>query len=111
LAFLIISVLNFISNSNDKQLNLHANTTLRLFSGVTKEALLSYDLASLESSTQEILSNPKMAYIKNISNGIVMSEGGNKKLLDRERIIDNQLFDVNDGIYDCGFNRSMQHTY
>jgi len=100
LAFLIISVLSFINRSNDRQLNFHANTTLRLFSSAIKDAILAYDLALLESFTQEILSNPEIAYVKIISNGIVVSEGGNKELLDSERIIDNQLSDVNDGIFD-----------
>jgi len=62
LLILVISALNFLSQSNEEQLIQHAESTSRLFANATKDAVLTTDLATLESFVEEILSNPAIVY-------------------------------------------------
>jgi PAS domain S-box-containing protein len=100
LLVLIISGLNFLSESNEKQLQRHANTTSRLFANAIKNAVLSTDLATLESFIEEILTNPDIVYTRIKSNELVLAEGGHADILNLIHHPDNRLADVTDGIFD-----------
>ncbi len=81
LLVLILSGLNFLSESNEEQLRQRAETTSRLFANATKDAVLATDLATLESFVEEILGNPDIVYTRISSNGIILAEGGDTAVL------------------------------
>ena len=78
LLILVISGLTFLSDSNEDQLLQRAQTTSRLFANATKDAVLSTDLATLESFVEEIMSNPDIVYVRIRNNSMVLAEGGKK---------------------------------
>ena len=104
LSLLIFSNLYYLSNSNEEQLIVNANTKATLFANATKDAILSSDLATLESATDEIIKQPEISYVKIISNGITLAEAGSEIMLQGIRDTDSNLSDVDDGIFDLSFD-------
>ncbi|RDH90446.1 MAG: hybrid sensor histidine kinase/response regulator [endosymbiont of Seepiophila jonesi] len=100
LSILVWSGLNFLRQSNEEQLIEHASTTATLFATTTKNAVLSTDLASLESFVQEILRNPGVVYARVMDNETVLAEGGDPELLSRSFADDIKLEDVSDLVFD-----------
>ncbi|MCP3870947.1 MAG: PAS domain S-box protein [Gammaproteobacteria bacterium] len=100
LLILIISGLDFLSNSNEEQLRQRAETTSRLFANATKDAVLATDLATLESFVAEILTNPDIVYTRISSDGVVLAEGGDRAIPGMQREADKKLEDVDDGVFD-----------
>ena len=100
LVILVFSALNFMSDSNEELLKQRAEVTLRLFKSAIKDAVLSTDLATLESFVEEIMSNSDVVYARIISNGVVLAEGGSALVLQKPREVDSSLSEVIDGIYD-----------
>lgn len=100
LIILIISGMNFLSHSNEEQLKQRAETTSILFANAVKDAVLSTDLATLESSITNILNTPDIIYTRISANNYVLAEGGDPDILNLPHTPDTQLADVSDGIYD-----------
>lgn len=100
LVLLVFSALNFLADSNERQLQQHARITSQLFAHAIKDAVLAYDLATLESFTEAILTEKDVVYVRILSNGIPLSEGGAEQPLQQIRRIDSSLEDVDDGIFD-----------
>lgn len=100
LMILIISGLNMLKESNEKQLIQHANTTVRLFANATKDAILSTDLATLESFVTETLKNKDIKYVRIKNDRHILAEGGEEKYLIRPHQQDYELANVTDGIFD-----------
>jgi PAS domain S-box-containing protein len=100
LIILIISGMTFLSQSNEEQLKQRAETTSVLFANAIKDAVLSTDLAALESFIEDILHTPDIVYTRISSDNYVLAEGGEPDILNRTHTPDTQLADVTDGIYD-----------
>ncbi len=100
LLILIISGLNFLSESNEEQLKQRADTTARLFANATKDAVLATDLATLESFIEEILANPDIVYTRIRNDDIILAEGGDEEILTHPHKPDSDLSGVNDGVFD-----------
>ncbi len=100
LTILVWSGLNFLRQSNEAQLSEYASTTATLFATTTKNAVLSTDLASLESFVQEILRNPGVVYARVMDNEVVLAESGDPELLSRSFADDKKLEDVRDLVFD-----------
>ncbi|MEM7293176.1 MAG: ATP-binding protein [Pseudomonadota bacterium] len=102
LVVLITTVINHMRESNTSLLSERANTTATLFATATKDALLSYDLASLESYTDEVMKNPGVVYARIIDHtGEVFAEAGSDEALASPFLEDRSLEGVNDGIFDA----------
>lgn len=104
LLILIGSSLNFLKSSTEEELQKRAKTTAKLFATTTKDAVLSSDLASLESFVEEILSNAELEYARVLGLDDVMAQGGKKQLLEKSfrEDVDYELID--DGIFDTYAN-------
>lgn len=77
LIILVGSVVRYMNNTNKESIINYAKTTSTLFATMTKDAVLSDDLASLYSFVDEILKNKDIKYVKIInSDNIVLAEGG-----------------------------------
>lgn len=102
LTALIVVALNFMLESADEALNKRASTTARLFASATKDAVLSFDLASLDTFTTELLSNPDIVYVRVLddSNQLLASAGTNARLYSTFKA-DTSVTSVTDGIFDA----------
>lgn len=101
LIVLITLVLRFMSNASEESLVNHANNMSSLFATTTKDAVISYDLASIESFVSEILKNDGVLYARVLdSNGYAL--GFEKKSTYQEKPFneDKSLDDVVDNIFD-----------
>lgn len=93
--------LNYLKTTNYSSLAKRATTTAELFSTTTKDAILSYDLASLEAFVSEVLKNPDLSYARVLGpNGEIFASGGDPKGLDKNFIDDKNVEMVDDGIFD-----------
>lgn len=101
LVILISTTLNYLKTTNYSSLAKRATTTAELFSTTTKDAVLSYDLASLESFVNEVLKNPDLSYARVLGpNGEIFASGGKKAGLMKTFSLDTNVETVNDGIFD-----------
>jgi signal transduction histidine kinase len=101
LIFLIFTAVNFMRNTLNEDLAKRSSTIATLFASTTKNAVLTYDLASLETYCTELMKNPDIAYVRLVnSNNQVLAEAGDKSLLTRPFIQDEQVNMVTDGIFD-----------
>jgi two-component system NtrC family sensor kinase len=101
LAFLVATVLYYLHDTAEEELIQRANTTASLFAATTKDSVLSYDLASLETVTDEVINNSGVVYARVIGpNQTVFAEAGNKQQLERKFVSDTVLKDATDGTFD-----------
>ena len=101
LFILVLSGINFLSESNEEQLKQRAEITSRLFADATKDAVLATDLATLEIFVEDILDNPEVVYISiKDANRRVLAKGGDALVRSVERTTDHSLSDVDDGVFD-----------
>ncbi|MEI7455565.1 MAG: response regulator [Nitrosomonadales bacterium] len=104
LAALIVSVMGFLRDSNETQLQRHITTTTETFTSMVKDSLLGMDLARLQSFTAELERNSDVAYVR-ISDmeNHMLAAAGPSSLQGRAFVADNNLATVSDGIYDVQF--------
>lgn len=101
LVLLISTVLNYMRDTSQDGLMKRADTTATLFATTTKDAVLSFDLASLETFVVELLKNPDVLYVRVLGpNQEAFAVGGQEDLLERPFQADASLDKVDDGIYD-----------
>ncbi len=100
LLILVVGGLEFLSESNERQLLQRAETATRLFTIAAKDAVLSTDLATLESLVDEALQSPDIVYVKILRNNIILAEGGDEYALQKPYQPDMQLANVSDHILD-----------
>lgn len=102
LVILIWSGLNVLKKSNEEALLKHTHTTVKLFASTAQPAVLTTDLATLESFVSEVLSNPGIVYARVRSNQMMLAEGGEKKILARKFLADSSLASAaRDGVFDA----------
>ena len=74
LAYLIFTMLGLMNHSAGDALLKRAHTTATLFATTTKDPVLSYDLASLEAFSEELLINPDIEYVRVLdASGLIFS--------------------------------------
>lgn len=80
LVLLITTVLNFMRADSEAALIQRAETVAALFATTSKDAVLSFDLASLESFAAEVMTNPGLVYarVRN-ADGSVFAEAGRRR--------------------------------
>ena len=101
LIILVVSGLNFLSDTSEKNLQQGTQTTTHLFASAIKNALLTLDLATLESFVDEILTTPNILYIRILDrDDLVLAEGGDERHLKLPSHPDTSVSDVTDGVYD-----------
>ncbi|EAQ64756.1 sensory box sensor histidine kinase [Marinomonas sp. MED121] len=93
--------LDYLKSTNYSSLAKRATTTAELFSTTTKDAILSYDLASLEAFVSEVLKNPDLSYARVLGpNGEIFASGGDTQALNKVFAEDDSVETVDDGIFD-----------
>jgi signal transduction histidine kinase len=105
LALLIGTVVSHQHRGAEQSLQKRAHTTATLFASTTKDPLLSLDLASLESFSQELMGNPDLVYVRVLdANGQPYAEAGDPALLATPFVADHVLDEVTDGVFDASAN-------
>ncbi len=101
LVILITSIINYMRNTTEESMENYVKTTTQLFATTTKDAVLSFDLASLETFVEEILNNQGVLYVRvSDSESNILVTGGDKKNLQRNIVIDRSYQDIKDNVYD-----------
>ena len=101
LIILIWSGLNALEKSSEDELIKRTATTGKLFASTASAAVLTTDLASLESFIGEILSNPDIVYARVLSKQGVLAEGGDKRVLGHTFVADRSFASAKaDGVFD-----------
>ncbi len=101
LAILITVAVGFMRDSSNEALKKRAETTVRLFATTTKDAVLSYDLASLEIFTAELIQNPDIEYVRVLTpDKQLLSSAGQAQRIDQPFVADTSVESTNDGIFD-----------
>ena len=101
LLILVGSLYQYSKSTNEQALYEYATITERLLMTTTKDAIISYDLATLESYLEEALKNETIIYIRitDIQTNL-LAAAGNQQALNKAFTVDEYYHDVNDGIFD-----------
>ena len=102
LTVLILSGLWYITNSTQREFLHRVQSTADAFALTTKDAVLSTDIASLESFVREVLTYPGVRYarIRDAQNRVLAS-AGDSLLLERPFKLDQTFEQVDDGVLDA----------
>lgn len=101
LLVLIVTSLSFINQLAESNIQKRAQTTVNLFASITKDPILTMDLATLQASVEELLNNPDIAYARVIDDQQrVLVEAGQRSLLARSFSLDKNITSVDDSIFD-----------
>ena len=101
LLLLITMALNYLRSTNYEGLSKRAETTAMLFATTTKDAVLSYDLASLESFADEVMLNSDLVYARVLGpQGEVFVSAGDQHALSVNFRADRLVEEVHDGVFD-----------
>ncbi len=101
---LLIGVgLGFMRDTSENELKRHADTATTLFAATTRDAVLTDDMATLESATVAAMRTPGILYARVLNHGgRVLTARGAPGVLARSFRADTGLDTVDDGIYDAG---------
>ncbi|NKN33577.1 PAS domain S-box protein [Marichromatium bheemlicum] len=100
LVILIVSGLGFLRSSNEAQLAQRAFTLTQFFAATIKDAVITTDLATIESALQEILDTPEVVYVRVYGQGMVLAEGGAPSALEHATPDHHQL-QADDPVFDA----------
>jgi PAS domain S-box-containing protein len=101
LTVIVGSSLVSLRRTGEHELITRAHTTARLFAAMTKDAVLSTDLASLESFAEELSGLPGVVYVNILGqSGVTLAGRGPKHLRTRLFRQDESLQGADDGVFD-----------
>ncbi|MEM1372164.1 MAG: HAMP domain-containing protein, partial [Pseudomonadota bacterium] len=105
LGILVVSGLNFLRTSNETELLTRGQVTAQLFATMTSDAVVSLDLATLDSLVEQTLNNRGIVYVRvRQASGGVLSEGGPTDILAQPFVADASVQDTqNDGRLDVSY--------
>ncbi len=103
LLFILIStILNYMQKINEDSLETYIATTKTLFASSTKDAILSFDLATLENFVAEVLKNESILYVRIFDNNSnVLASGSREQYREKKFVADNSYQEVDDSVYDA----------
>lgn len=102
LALLIVTVMGHMRENAHDELMKRASTTVTLFASTAKDPVLSYDLASLDTFSRELASNPDIAYVRiRETGGLILSTTEEEGAVVKPFLADTDLATVDDGIFDA----------
>lgn len=101
LVLLVSMTLDYLRSTNYEGMVKRASTTATLFATTTKDAVLSYDLASLDAFVNEVMRNPDLVYARVLGpDQDLFAEAGDETLLSQPFAPDTDVSSVTDGIFD-----------
>lgn len=101
LLLLVSMTLDYLRSTNYDALIKRASTTATLFATTTKDAVLSYDLASLDAFVKDVLINPDLVYARVLGpEESLFAEGGKTEALRQQFVADHHVETIADGVFD-----------
>ena len=100
LMILVFSSLNFLSQSNQQEIDKRAKSTVKMFASTVKGAVLSTDMASLHAFVDELLTHPGIEYVRIKDQRGTLVQGGKLDKHDDKTVADSSVADVDDAVYD-----------
>jgi signal transduction histidine kinase/HAMP domain-containing protein len=101
LAVLVSSALSLLRESNEAELVRRVQLGGKLLAVAAKDALISQDLATLDSLVSEAMSSNQIAYVRILdASGVVLAEDGAPAILARPFHREERIDQVTDGIFD-----------
>ena len=101
LLFLAVMVTSLVKDILHDSLTTKAQISSQLFAAMTTDAIVTYDVASLDSFVNVILQQPDIAYARVLGpNNKVLAQAGSAAILAKTRIFDTSINKVNDDIFD-----------
>ena len=102
LVILISTILNYMQKINEDSLETYIKTTKTLFASSTKDAILSFDLATLENFVAEVLKNESILYVRIFDNNSnILASGSREQYREKKFVADNSYQEVDDSVYDA----------
>lgn len=102
LVILISTILNYMQKANEDSLETYITTTKTLFASSTKDAILSFDLATLENFVAEVLKNESILYVRIFdNNNNALASGSREQYREKKFVADNSYQEVDDSVYDA----------
>lgn len=102
LLFLVWSGVGYLMQSTQDELAIRAQVTSESFANLTRDAVLSTDLARLESVAQRAMDSSDIVYVRFMDVENVLMEAGDKQALARPFMQDSRLDEASDGVFDVG---------
>ena len=101
LLFLAVMVTSLVKDILHDSLTTKAQISSQLFASMTTDAIVTYDVASLDSFVNVILQQPDIAYARVLGpNNKVLAQAGSAAILAETRHFDTSINKVNDDIFD-----------
>ncbi|USD66783.1 ATP-binding protein [Vibrio sp. SCSIO 43136] len=101
LAILVTLTLSYLKTTNYEGLTVRGESTANLFVSTVKDSVLSYDLASLDSYSDELVTNPDLLYVRVLNaEGKILAAKGLEEFRDRFNKPELSADLVTDGVYD-----------
>ncbi len=101
LVILIINTLSILRDASETELINRVQLGGRLIAAAAKDAMISQDLATLDSLIGEAMSSGQMSYVRIIDvRGRVLAEKGDSVILSRPVHFEERIDDIKDGIFD-----------
>jgi signal transduction histidine kinase/CheY-like chemotaxis protein len=101
LAILVWSSLHYLGDSSVRSIADRARDTATQFAALAKDAVLSEDLATLETFADEVMANEHMAYLRVIGYGNLLVQRGAPEVLARPYEADSETVRPLDGMFDA----------
>ena len=102
LLILVWSGVNYLRESNENELALRARVTVESIANLTRDAVLSTDLARLDSVVARTLESPEIVYLRIMDSEQVLSQMGDAEALGRPFAPDANIEGASDGVFDVG---------
>ncbi|MDT3295535.1 PAS domain S-box protein [Shewanella sp. SP2S2-6] len=103
LFLLVYTSINYLKLSNQSQIEKRAQTTLTLFSIAAKDAVISNDIATLQTLVEELLTKSEVLYVTVSDPSHILAYGGADKYVQVSHQPDTELAQVQDGIFDLEY--------
>ncbi len=101
LLFLAVMVTSLVKDILHDSLTTKAQISSQLFASMTTDAIVTYDVASLDSFVNVILQQPDIAYARVLGpNNKVLAQAGSAAILAKTRNFDTSINKINDDIFD-----------
>ena len=101
LAVLVGSALSALRDSNELELTRRVQLGGKLIAVAAKDAVISQDLATLDSLVIETMASQQIAYVRILdAEGVVLAQRGDVSVLSRPFHIETAIAQVDDGIFD-----------
>jgi PAS domain S-box-containing protein len=101
LAVLVGSALSLLRDSNETELTRRVQLGGKLLAVAAKDAVISQDLATLDSLVTEAMASGQIDYVRILdAGGVVLSERGDAQLLSRAFLPDTRIDQVADSVFD-----------